>query len=61
MTTRIAVLNEIIYRISEAKYKKLMQSKSDLGNYGKEHQKNCELIRKHGKRILRADIMLRDD
>lgn len=55
MTTRIAVLNNTIYRISEAKYQKITAMMID------EHQTSCDLIKRWGKKILTADIMLRDD
>ena len=57
MATRIAVLNDEIYRISEAKYKKIMS----LGVAKEKHQQVCELIRQHGRKILDADIIVRDD
>jgi hypothetical protein len=72
MVTRIAILNNEVFRITEAKYNKIMK----FGRYDKkskkipvyneeqnkkEHQANCDLIRKYGKKILDADVMLRDD
>jgi len=65
-TKRIAVLNNEIYEVSEGTYNIIQNFNRDIGhvmneNSEERHIANCNRIRKFGKKILTADIMLRDD
>lgn len=66
---RIAVLNNEIYEISEGTFRiamgfnrnPLKQPIYDKKKYQEMHEKNCNRIRKYGRLLMTADIMLRDD
>ena len=64
---RKVVLNNTLYEITEGVYSRLYKK---LGKkiklfsekqYQEQHQRRCNLIRKHGKIIGELDLILRDD
>ena len=63
---RIVVLNEEVYEVSEGTYSIITQANRKMSNvmgdnFQDRHAKNCERVRKYGKILFRADLILRDD
>ncbi len=67
---RIVVLNNEVYEVSEGTFNTIMGFNKKklklLRAYDEKrerelHEKNCKRIRKYGKLLMKADIMLRDD
>ncbi len=67
---RIVVVNESIYQIIERDFQKLFFSKRkhtviaeafDEKRPRREHERRCNYIREHGKLLMTADMILRDD
>lgn len=68
--TQIVILNEEIYELSDARYRQIfridMPQKKKIhaiSRYGwkADHAKICDKVRKFGKLIGTADMILRDD
>ena len=64
---RIVILNNDIYEVSDAVFRRIFPKTIPKttpippASYRKEHKRHCEIVRKHGKIIAEADLLLRDD
>jgi len=63
---RIVVLNEDVYEVSEGTFSILTDANRKMSNvmgddFDDRHAKKCERVRKFGKKLFRADLILRDD